>query len=820
MARWAVRSVRSATYGIAALVGLVISAPRAFAETLEPKWDDSIAINGLDTPVAVRFSPDGDVFVAEKAGLVKRFAPLPSPGTGTVVLDLRAAVSTYQDRGLLGLALDPGFPLVPYVYVLYTYDAPPGQLAPIWNDTCGGPGQPDPVGKGGGCVVSGRLARYTLMGGALIDETVLIQDEWYQQYPSHSVGDLAFGPDGMLYASAGEGASYQYPDDGSADMISGLSPNPGDPIGDGGRFRALDLLTPGDPVGLSGAILRLDPTTGAAAAGNPLSGGGARIIAFGLRNPFRFTFRPGTRELWLGDVGLDTYEEIDRVRDVSDGVVENFGWPCFEGVSYSSSFASNPLCDQLLHNALPPGTPGSLRLPHYLYFHGQAPGFMASPDPCRNGTSSALVGMTFYAGSSYPARLHGALFFGDFSVGCLYAMLPDASGVPDPANVEVVARGLPSIVSYESGPGGDLYYVSISTGEIHQLRYVDHAPTAVATADVTVGTSPLVVQLDGTSSIDPDGEPLTYAWDLDDDGEFEDSTDPAPQWTFGSGLHHARLRVTDPDGQSDVSAPIAITVDDQPPVVTIDAPLGTHVWRSGETINVAGSALDPEEGSLGPARLHWQITLFHCPGGGCHPHPFTSFDGESGSFVAAPDGYPAHFEITLTATDAIGLTAHATVTIEAAQTEVTFTSEPANIELRVGDELLTAPTTLGEVPGVTLELQAPETVDVDDHTYTFAGWSDGLPRVHDILVGDADATYHAAYTTPGGQTCMDCPDPATHGGCSAAGGASGFVVGLALLGLRRRRAITGAERRARPSAGPWPTPPPGPGRRSRRSCPG
>jgi PKD repeat protein len=410
---------------------------------------------------------------------------------------------------------------------------------------------------------------------------------------------------------------------------------------------------------------------------------------------------------------------------------------------------------------------------------------MASPDPCRNGGSAALVGMTFYAGTSYPARLHGALLFGDFSVGCLYAMLPDASGVPDPTKVEVIARGLPNVVSYESGPGGDLYYVSISTGELHQLRYVDHAPTSIATADITDGMSPLVVQLDGTGSIDPDGEALAYAWDLDDDGEFDDSTDPAPRWTFDSGLHHARLRVTDPDGQSDVSAPIAITVDDQPPVVTIDAPHATRVWHSGETITVAGSALDPEEGSLAPTRLHWQVTLFHCPGGGCHPHPFTAFDGASGSFVAVPDGFPAHFDITLTATDATGLTAHTTVTIEAARAEVTFTSDPPNIELRVGDEMITTPTTLGEVPGVTLELEAPETIALDDRTYVFAGWSDGLPRVHDVPVGEADTTFSAAYTVQGGP-CEDCAGPAKPGGCSTGGG-GGLAGCLALLGLRRRR---------------------------------
>ena len=63
-----------------------------------------------------------------------------------------------------------------------------------------------------------------------------------------------------------------------------------------------------------------------------------RIIAYGLRNPFRFAFRPGTREIWVGDVGSDRDEEIDRIRNPTDATVENFGWPCYEGASRQPSW--------------------------------------------------------------------------------------------------------------------------------------------------------------------------------------------------------------------------------------------------------------------------------------------------------------------------------------------------------------------------------------------------------------------------------------------------------------------------------------------------
>ena len=102
--------------------------------------------------------------------------------------------------------------------------------------------------------MSGRLARYTMVSSAggpqLVDEHVLIQDNWYQQYPSHSIGDLAFGPDGMLYVTGGEGASYQFVDVGDAGQIKHTYPNSGDPLGDGAHlhFRHRALCGSGEDV--------------------------------------------------------------------------------------------------------------------------------------------------------------------------------------------------------------------------------------------------------------------------------------------------------------------------------------------------------------------------------------------------------------------------------------------------------------------------------------------------------------------------------------------------------------------------------------------
>ena len=182
-------------------------APSAHAVTLPPNFREDIVFSGLTQPLAVSFSPDGRIFVAEKSGIIKAYTSL-SDTSPDVVADLRTQVHDFWDRGLLGMALHPNFPATNALYVLYTYDAPPGGTAPVFNDNCA-----DATGEG--CVVTGRLSRLTNIGGApsAVSEQVLIHD-WCQQYPSHSIGSLAFGPDGALYVSGGDGASFTFTDYG------------------------------------------------------------------------------------------------------------------------------------------------------------------------------------------------------------------------------------------------------------------------------------------------------------------------------------------------------------------------------------------------------------------------------------------------------------------------------------------------------------------------------------------------------------------------------------------------------------------------------
>ena len=349
------------------------SAGTGTAVTLPSGFQDSTVITGLINPTAVRFASDGRIFIAEKSGLIKEFDNL-SDTTPTIVADLKTEVDNYWDRGLLGLALDPNFPTSPYIYVLYAYDAPPGGTAPTWNDAC--PTPPGPTTDG--CVVQGRLARLTLSGNTATSEQVLIQG-WCQQYPSHSIGDLHFGTDGSLFVSAGEGANFGIVDYGESGGGSG-SPTPANPCGDppspvgtalsppnaeGGALRSQSpRRAAGEPVVLNGAILRVDPATGAGVASNPLSSSSdanaRRIVAYGLRNPFRFTLRPGTNDVWLGDVGWNDWEEVNRVPDPTTGPL-NFGWPCYEGVNPQPGYQSAGLtmCNSLYNGGGSGGTFGT-----------------------------------------------------------------------------------------------------------------------------------------------------------------------------------------------------------------------------------------------------------------------------------------------------------------------------------------------------------------------------------------------------------------------------------------------------------------------------
>jgi glucose/arabinose dehydrogenase len=718
----------------------------AEASTLPSGFRESTVFSGLTQPTNVEFASDGRVFVAEKSGLIKVFDSL-SDTTPTTFADLRTNVYNYWDRGLLGMVLDPDFPAKPYVYVLYTYDhvlndpAPPPRwgTAGVSSDPCADP-------EGNGCVVSGRLSKLTASGNTMTGtENVLIED-WCQQYPSHSIGALAFGADGALYASGGDGASFGFVDYGQVG-------NPcGDPPAEGGALRSQDLRTSGDPVGLNGTILRVDPETGAARTGNPLIGdadpNARRIIAYGLRNPFRIDIRPGTNEVWAGDVGWGDWEEIDRVADPGGGV-ENFGWPCYEGTPRQSGYdgANLNICENLYNAGA-----SAVTNPYFEYHHNNrvVPGEM-----CPTGSSAiAGIAFAFYQGGPYPDEYDGALFFADNSRDCIWVMQKGANDLPAPGLIRTFVAGAANPVDIEISPGGELFYVDFDGGTIRWIQdtttTANQPPTAKATASPTSGNPPLTVNFDGSSSSDPDpGDTLTYAWDLDGDGAYDDSTSQKPTYTYQTaGKYNVNLKVTDSQGLSDVldqDQQLTISVGNTPPQATIKTPAAGTTWKVGDVINFEGSASDTQDGQLPASRLSWELIQHHCPSN-CHTHPIQTFvEVASGSFNAPDHEYPSYLELRLTATDSGGLKDTESVRLDPKTVALTFQSSPSGFQLTLNGSSAPATFTRTVIVGSNNSIIAPSPQRKGTKNYVFGSWSDGGAQTHNITAPTTATTYTAKY---------------------------------------------------------------------------
>jgi uncharacterized repeat protein (TIGR01451 family) len=766
---------------VSAGFALLLAPKGAEPSSLPPNFQESTVFSGLVSPTMIRFASDGRVFVAEKSGLIKVFASL-TASTPTIFADLRPQVFDFWDRGLLAMELDPGFPDRPYVYVLYTLDknpADPTATVPTWGDAC-----PDPPGAtGSGCPALGRVSRLDASAAWPVQGTEQVLIEGFgQQFPSHSVGSLGFGPDGALYISAGEGASFLVVDYGQLGGSSGVGPGqsvPVNPLGDppagvgglqtppgaeGGALRSQSLRrAAGEPVLLNGAVLRVDPNTGAALPDNPLYGlpdeNARRIVAFGLRNPFRFTMRPGTREVWVGDVGWDTWDEINRF-DLAEGSPPNFGWPCYEGPGPQPGYraAGLAICQGLY-------TDGSARRPFFSY-HETAP--IVPGESCPTGTSS-VSGLAFYPSGSYPALYQGALFFTDWARHCIWAMLPDAGGTPDPTRIVTFAAGLDGgAVQIERGPGGDLFYVDYDGGRIQRITYFggNQPPVARITATPTSGLTPLLVQFDGSTSSDPDGDPVTYAWDLDGDGVFNDSTLPNPAYTFTtSGEHRVALMVRDPAGATS-TATISIFADNRPPHATITLPTAATTWKVGDTIFFAGGATDPEQGSLPASALQWTLRLHHCPSS-CHIHTVQSWTGfAAGSFSAPDHDYPSWLELRLSATDAGGLVDTTSVELQPQTVVLSFRTDPPGLTVGMNGAALTTPFSQTVIVGSANSVSAPSPQDVAGSPYGFWSWSDAGAATH-VVTAPATATTLVATYRPLADLSLAqvaSPDPALQQG--------------------------------------------------------
>ena len=318
------------------LLALAFCAPLRAAVQLAP------LVDGLSSPVFVTHAGDGSnrLFIVEQGGVVR--VAQPGSGTSSVFLDIRAKVTAGGEQGLLGLAFHPSHAQNGRFFVYYTR-------------------------SGDGAIV---IAEYRVSANrdvAIADEAMLLTIP-HPVNTNHNGGMLAFGPDGYLYVGVGDGGSANDP------------PN---------NAQNLDALL--------GKILRLDvdhDSQGApyaVPADNPLVGlpGRDEIYAYGLRNPWRFSFDRVTGVLWVADVGQGAREEVD-MPVVRGG---NYGWRIYEGSSCSGN-------DPLLCN------PANYQLPIFDYTH--------------DGGRCSITGGYVYRGNQQ-ALPAGTYVYGDYCSGEIFA---------------------------------------------------------------------------------------------------------------------------------------------------------------------------------------------------------------------------------------------------------------------------------------------------------------------------------------------------------------------------------------------------------------
>ena len=336
-------------------------------------------VEGLVGPVGVAHAGDGSgrLYVVEQRGTIRVVAP-GTDGRWSLVdapfLDIRELVSTGGERGLLGLAFHPEYDSNRRFFVHYT-------------DVAG----------------NSAVAEYAAVPDGLSADVgsarMLVSVE--QPAPNHNGGMLAFGPDGYLYIALGDGGGG------------------GDPWGHGQ-----------DPATVLGSILRIGVDGGsdpyAIPSDNPfVSGGGApEVWAYGLRNPWRFSFDRSTGDLYIGDVGQSAWEEIDREPAGSAGGA-NYGWNVMEG---AHCFGAEQ-CDQ-----------AGLTLPIAEY-------------PLSAGRC-AVTGGYVYRGEALPA-LQGAYLFADYCSGTIWGFDAGADR-PQPA---VLLESAESITSFGEDEAGEIYLV-------------------------------------------------------------------------------------------------------------------------------------------------------------------------------------------------------------------------------------------------------------------------------------------------------------------------------------------------------------------------
>ena len=646
---------------------------RVVAEPLEPRQLFSVPAGFVEQTVAANLShvsglavaPDGRVFIAEqltgKIRVVKNGSLL-----STAFATLPVAGGTVT--GLLGLAVDPQFATNGYVYAFWTASSPD---------------------------VHDRVSRFTASGDVAVASSRKDLVDLPGPANFHQGGMIGFGPDGKLYV----------------------------PVGDHGKpAKAQTLDNP------YGKLLRFNKD-GTIPTDNPFyaqtAGVNKAIWATGLRNPFQFDFQPGTGKLYVNDVGLDTWEEVNL------GVKgANYGWPGIEGPRVSQA------------------APAAYKDPIYAYKHGTGDG------------AASITGGAFYSGSAFPAAYQGQYFLTDYTAGWIKTLDPANPG----AGAKAFATGLNFPIDLKRSPDGGLYVLNhgsdeSSVGSLVKIKYVG-----------TTNQTPFIVTTPKSQTV-PSGQPATFSVEAGGPGTL------AYQWQR-NGVNIAgatkatytktataadngaafRVVVSNSAGSATSAAANLSVVANQYPTPVVTAPTTTFKYKAGGTVSFAGTATDPEDGAEPAGRFTWSVTFHH----NTHTHPFLDAIAgvKSGTFKIPTTGETSDnvwYRVSLTVTDAGGLPRTVSRDVFPVKTAVTLATTvggvaQAGFALTLDGSPVTSKYAFTGAAGILRSVGAPASQVVNGVTYDFVGWSDGGAGTHAIATPDAAKTYTAQYKKHTGST--------------------------------------------------------------------
>jgi glucose/arabinose dehydrogenase len=386
---------------------------------------------GFSNPVDITHAGNENLYVVEKAGRIKVI----TPGTTTypVFLDITSLVlSSGGEQGLLGLAFHPNYSSNGYFYVCYTAGISPGSsVVARYTRSADNPLLADPA-------------------SAVVLLTVT------QPFSNHNGGCIKFGPDGFLYISLGDGGSAGDPQNNSQNLNNRL-----------GKILRIDVNQSAAPLNYS--IPSSNPFVG-------VSNTQPEIWAYGLRNVWRFSFDRINGDLWMGDVGQNVWEEVNRQPSGSAGG-QNYGWRCYEG--------------NAVYNTTGCASASTMTAPVHVYQHV-------------NGDCS-ITGGFVYRGTLINS-LWGKYIFTDYCSGLIRALTQTPNNAYNSSNL--IDANNNQHVSFGEDIYGELYVVQMQIGSI--LKIVDNTnckPKAfITTAPVNCGQSVVLNALQNPA--------LTYQWQL------------------------------------------------------------------------------------------------------------------------------------------------------------------------------------------------------------------------------------------------------------------------------------------------------------------